>query len=173
MLLDTNCVECGNLLTANNWQPSKKERNSKRCSSCCNARSAKWKESNPEKVKEYKNKWSIKNKDKIKIYKTKVTTENKRKHSIKTYYGVSWEEYLNIYQKSDGKCSICATPLSVHKEQNKETACVDHCHTTGKIRGILCRTCNRGIGYLRDSPELLKIAAGYLEKHNAKIQNET
>ena len=53
------------------------------------------------------------------------------------------------------ECRIC---------ENKNDLCIDHNHKTGEVRGLLCRTCNTGIGMLRNSPDLLRSAVAYLEK---------
>lgn len=55
---------------------------------------------------------------------------------------------------SDGRCAIC-------KRQDTRL-CIDHCHKTGRIRGVLCHRCNSGIGSFRDNPTLLTAAAAYL-----------
>lgn len=67
------------------------------------------------------------------------------------------DAYLALLQKQNGKCAICGT-----KDFGKKAPNVDHCHATGVIRGLLCCSCNRGIGLLKDDPELLLKAAGYL-----------
>lgn len=70
--------------------------------------------------------------------------------------------------KNDGLrtyCKICSTSIKF-RDSGKEDASglrVDHCHDTGKVRGLLCVTCNAGIGYLKDSPQLLRKAVDYLE----------
>ena len=68
--------------------------------------------------------------------------------------GLSPEEIDAIRQKQDNKCAICADP-----DPND----LDHCHATGKIRWLLCRHCNRGLGAFRDNPEWLRKAALMLE----------
>lgn len=67
---------------------------------------------------------------------------------------LTYDQYLKILEAQGGKCLLC--------RRAHAKLCVDHCHTTGRIRGILCDPCNRGIGLLGDSPELLEKAAGYL-----------
>jgi len=56
----------------------------------------------------------------------------------------------------DGKCEICGNA--------EEGLCVDHCHETGQIRGVLCRRCNRAIGQLGDNLEAVRKAVAYLER---------
>lgn len=74
---------------------------------------------------------------------------------LQTRYGISLEERNGMELTQEGKCLIC-------KESSKRLV-VDHCHTTGKVRGLLCDHCNTGLGSFRDSPELLLAAAKYLK----------
>ena len=55
-----------------------------------------------------------------------------------------------------GVCAIC-------KRKFDKTPCVDHCHSTGKVRGLLCRKCNIGLGFCRDDSNLMRAATAYLE----------
>lgn len=57
-----------------------------------------------------------------------------------------------------GPCSLCGQPST-----NGKRLAVDHCHESGRVRGLLCDRCNRGLGYFRDQPDLLRLAAAYLE----------
>jgi nitrate/TMAO reductase-like tetraheme cytochrome c subunit len=81
----------------------------------------------------------------------------RRANKLKQRYKVTPEDYDRMYEEQGGVCRIC------HKEccTGKRLA-VDHCHETGKVRGLLCSNCNRGIGHLQDSVELLLRAADYL-----------
>jgi hypothetical protein len=63
-----------------------------------------------------------------------------------------------LLQSQGGNCAICASGLSI----GDSTACVDHCHTSGKVRGVLCRNCNIGLGYFKDDPALLQNSIDYL-----------
>jgi hypothetical protein len=63
-----------------------------------------------------------------------------------------------LVKQQKGKCAICKTKM--------KEPCVDHCHTTGKIRGALCVNCNTGLGHFCDSVELLKSAISYLKGPN-------
>jgi hypothetical protein len=77
------------------------------------------------------------------------------KYSIKKLYGLSLEDFENILELQDGVCRICKRP--------DRRLCVDHDHTTGKVRGILCATCNKGLGLFQDNENLMKEAAKYIE----------
>jgi Recombination endonuclease VII len=80
-----------------------------------------------------------------------------RRTSLKSLYGISLEDYARLLAEQGGVCAICL-------RQPAERLCVDHCHATGKVRGLLCRTCNTGLGCYRDDPSLLTTAAAYLTK---------
>lgn len=68
-------------------------------------------------------------------------------------YGLSHNEYLGLLRAQGGQCAVC--------EEKPEV--VDHDHQTGRVRGLLCRKCNIGIGHLRDDPGVLRAAVRYLE----------
>ncbi|WOL25669.1 hypothetical protein [Pectobacterium phage PcaP1EGY] len=65
-----------------------------------------------------------------------------------------------MLEQQGGSCGICETPITFHP---KATACVDHCHMTGVVRGILCRKCNAGLGALGDTICSVSKALKYLE----------
>jgi hypothetical protein len=79
-----------------------------------------------------------------------------RKWYLKTTYGLTPEQYQEMYSKYDGKCYICMELKDYYLH-------VDHNHDTGKIRGLLCNNCNRAIGLLKDSSESLRNAIKYLD----------
>lgn len=83
-----------------------------------------------------------------------------RKSALKSKYNMTLEEYEILFNNQDGLCAICQK----REKQNKLLA-VDHCHKTGKIRGLLCSVCNTAIGKLNDDPKLLDKAARYLRAH--------
>ncbi len=78
---------------------------------------------------------------------------------LKKMYGIDLDEYLVMLDAQGGVCAICGEK---EKDSRFEYLSVDHCHTTGKVRGLLCNACNRAIGGLKDNPELLRKALLYL-----------
>ena len=78
---------------------------------------------------------------------------------LRRVFGISLEEYERMEQAQQGLCAICKC-----KCPHRKRLCVDHDHKTKKVRGLLCDPCNRGIEALKDSPEVLRAAAAYLEK---------
>lgn len=107
--------------------------------------------------KEYAQKWRARN---------RIASKG---HSLQKQYGMSIDDYMEMYANQGGRCAICETPKNAYTENDSkksgktETLAVDHCHTTGKIRGLLCSSCNKGIGHFNDSPAMLGAAAKYLE----------
>lgn len=76
--------------------------------------------------------------------------------------GWSHSDYESAFAKQEGKCGICHTTLSSSRYSK---LCGDHCHTTGKLRGLLCANCNTAIGLFKDSTIRLRSAIEYLNKH--------
>lgn len=94
-------------------------------------------------------------------------TEQKRRSEIWASYKLDWEDYLNLYDQQHRRCAICKVDI-FHLSQGtnfvkSRMACVDHCHTTGKVRGLLCAECNKGLGNFKDNPVSLRNALEYLE----------
>ncbi len=87
----------------------------------------------------------------------------KRGYALKFTHKITLEEYEILLQKQNGVCAVCHKPPS-RKNPKEMLLCVDHDHKTGKIRGLLCNSCNRGIGLLRDSPDILLSALNYLRQ---------
>jgi hypothetical protein len=74
-------------------------------------------------------------------------------------YGLTATEYDALYAAAQSRCQICG----VHEDDIYGTLCIDHCHATGRVRGLLCRNCNSALGKFNDDPKMLRAAAEYLE----------
>ena len=81
-----------------------------------------------------------------------------RKSKLKRAFGLTLEQYDEMLAAQGGVCAICGSD----KPAGRGAFIVDHCHITGRIRGLLCTQCNTGIGHLRDSISILKQAITYL-----------
>jgi hypothetical protein len=92
--------------------------------------------------------WYRKNRDKI-------HTANKA-----AKYGLTEEQLASLMEAAGGVCAICRQPESY----KGRTLSVDHCHETGRVRGVLCSKCNAGIGFLGDKPETVAAALAYLQR---------
>lgn len=91
-----------------------------------------------------------------------------RNLNFKREYGISLEEYDDMLFKQSGQCLICGDSQNLnvidYRSGKNRRLAVDHCHKTGKVRGLLCDWCNRALGFLRDDPELFEKAAEYLRE---------
>lgn len=84
-------------------------------------------------------------------------------------YGITLEKYNDLFDKQKGLCAICnQKEKCINKTstgQRLSRLSIDHCHNTGKVRGLLCRKCNSAIGKMSDNIELLQKAINYLKSH--------
>jgi hypothetical protein len=85
---------------------------------------------------------------------------------LQRLYGITKEDYLYFLEKQKGRCAICKRIDSGHSGTSEDMFHVDHCHKTGRVRGLLCYNYNIGIGYLRDDPSIMISAANYIREHN-------
>jgi len=114
-----------------------------RCKSCDNSARLKHKLKNPE-----------------------HTHRKTRNRNLLSRFGITIEEYEEMFKQQGSKCAICGTKENQLTGHNAGYSfSVDHCHDTGKVRGILCSNCNRGIGLLGDKASSVYKAFKYLDKH--------
>jgi hypothetical protein len=127
-----------------------------RCRFCRTLSSRKWEKRNPGKVKNIRHS----------VYLNNVK-ENRKKAIIRNFK-ISKEEFDILHEKQGNLCAICKNPETVKNKSTNDirALAIDHSHVTGKIRGLLCHTCNRGIGLFRDSCEILNNAINYLKENN-------
>jgi hypothetical protein len=85
---------------------------------------------------------------------------NERRRRLKSIYGLSVDDFQRIFERQLRQCAIC---LADHSRDEGKRLCVDHCHVTGKVRGLLCTRCNVGLGLLGDSEAGLNNALSYLK----------
>lgn len=122
------------------------------------ARERYWKD--PEAAREYRRKWREANPE-----KSRASQRNHRKNNpdsaknswLKFQYGISLEDFTRKSQEQGGKCAICDCERKL---------CVDHNHLTGKVRALICDSCNVGLGRFKDSASIVQSAADYLKKHS-------
>ncbi len=140
------CTVCGQSKELSEFYNYKATKDGKmyRCKSCDNASRKKWKEINPER-----------------------SYQSQRGRNLKHKYGITLDEYEHMLDKQHGCCAICEvkennTSFGVNKTLN---FAVDHCHTTGRVRGLLCNQCNRSLGMFNDDIKLVIKALDYLQCH--------
>ena len=141
-----------------------------RCKPCERVVQAEYYQRNKEKIKARVSAWQIENADKKRANDARYRASGKKQYDNnrqarrrKRVYGITEEQYAEMLERAGGVCEICGR---VPSEVSSKGACVDHCHETGKVRGILCIPCNTGIGNLRDDPAVLRKALSYLENHS-------
>lgn len=111
--------------------------------------------------------WRIRNKKTISLYNKNYHKKNsaemiKRVNAWRRLdrYGITLSEYESLFRKQDGKCKICKT----HQTDLSRALCIDHDHNTLKVRGLLCYSCNLGLGNFKNSEDLMVNAVNYLRK---------
>lgn len=92
------------------------------------------------------------------------TELRKYKAFMKKRYGIDWERYNELLEKQDHKCAICGSSDS-QSERTSGKLFIDHCHSTGKVRGLLCSKCNHALGQFNDQEDLLLKAVEYLRSN--------
>ncbi len=108
-------------------------------------------------------------KDRLERRPRRISYEDNRKACLRKY-GLTPDEYKAMEQAQNGKCAICGrlgNPDS-NGTGKRLALSVDHCHSTGKVRGLLCGPCNRGIGDFAESAEAMQSAIKYLRLHNGR-----
>jgi hypothetical protein len=128
-------------------------------------RSRAWQAANPEKVKASKKREYEKNKARYLAYnktqydRKSYVARNRRAQGMIFAPGQTEESMLS---EQNGVCALCPREISLDVPRSLH---VDHCHETGRVRGLLCHKCNPGLGQFEDDPERLERAAAYVRKH--------
>lgn len=88
-----------------------------------------------------------------------------RRYELKKKYGLTIDDYDRVYQEQGGRCAICGDQKAASTTgagRGQDCLVIDHCHTSGAFRGLLCHNCNKVLGLMRDDPARLRAAAEYL-----------
>ena len=130
------------------------------CRVCENLIKNQWKKRNPDKYQKYEKIW----RDGIGRFKVALM-QSRRNAKAKGYVGclATSEEISSAFT---GKCDVCGIP---ERECNRKH-CMDHDHKTGDFRGWLCDSCNKALGHLKNSKEIIFSLAVYLEKKNSVME---
>lgn len=142
------CRRCGEVKPLREYSLSRRETPTQNavyrsdCKTCCSARAMEWQRANPSRA---------------------VAAGRRAKLKV---YGLTPGCYDALIAKQGGVCAICGRdePNAHGRTGKKFQLSVDHCHDTGRVRGLLCQNCNRAIGLLGDNVELLRKAIDYLER---------
>lgn len=94
-----------------------------------------------------------------------ITYERAMDQRLRYNYGISLETFNAMLLEQDGKCAVCRQPERTVVSGKVRPLCVDHDHTTGAVRSLLCTACNAALGHIGDSQEILRSMDAYLERH--------
>lgn len=142
-----------------------------------NEKNREYRKNNKEKVKETNDNWSKNNRDKVnaraKVYRDKNKDKTKnlsdiwyqnnkervRYNKIKRIYGLTKEQFEEMLKQQNNCCATCGI-----KDTDTKSGylVIDHCHTTGKVRGLLCNPCNTAIGLLKENKQTIGNLVRYL-----------
>ncbi len=121
-----------------------RQRRKARCLACTSAAAKAWRKTVPDYEKSR--------------YRAQVV-ETRERHLIRKY-GVTLDDYQRMLTVQDGRCAICKCE---EHTQHYRVFHVDHCHATGRVRGLLCGGCNHILGHLKDDANKMRSAIAYLE----------
>lgn len=152
----TDCQDCGSKLSEKNWTPSNRKYKRYICAKCWVLRQKKYAMKNPlkhmERSKEYRRNRTSE--------KRLIDREKAYERTLKDRFGITLNDYYRLLKFQNNQCAICKTD----KSDGRGRFHVDHCHKTGRIRGLLCSTCNLCLGKMNDDVERLQEAISYLKR---------
>lgn len=91
-----------------------------------------------------------------------TTPRNRKAEKLQLRYGLTYEQWEAMRQAEDCRCMICG----ISEDELGKKLDVDHCHDSGKVRGLLCNPCNTMLGHARDKVEILEAAVAYLKENS-------
>lgn len=169
------CIRCGLV------PPKPKLQKCENCIQVCKIRCKNTKFKNKDKYKtvkseayQKKKEWGMDNNICIQCFKNSVDGKflrcdrcriGRKRQRLRKLYGVTLEQYDALAAKQNNLCAICGKPQPGYEDGEPKLLCVDHDHSTKKIRGLLCYKCNCGIGMLCDNITLLQEAVEYLKRY--------
>lgn len=161
MLKELTCVKCNKTKSVDLFRKSTSKHGYKfECKDCYNKYRRQYRRKNPEKFKEY----YLKERNKA----ARESYEKYRDTYYKYSYGISIDEYNEFMKLQNNKCAICHREEYIldHRTKKVRRLSVDHNHDTGKVRGLLCKNCNTGLGMLREDLNIINNLKIYLERNN-------
>ena len=119
---------------------------------------------------QFYNKWSGKNYNSSRCKQCHLeykknnpnTSKNKKSEKLKLRYGITYEYWESMRKKENFSCMICG----ITEDEIGKKLDVDHCHNTGKVRGVLCNPCNTTLGHAKDNIAILEAAIDYLKNYS-------
>ncbi len=166
------CKRCGETKPKGQFHPK-----SARCKPCHGREVVEWQRANPDKYKAKQARWHEKNKGKRKQYAQGAwdrmsplarlnRSRRSRDRNLAVKYGITAADWDRMYSAQGGVCALCRDPKRTGRFN---TLVVDHCHATGRARGLLCAGCNVALGRLGDSAESIERVLAYLRGGQVKV----
>ena len=132
-----------------------------------------WRANNPSKVRASKKRYRQENLEQVKAAIQKCWEENREEYKLshwrywlKKKYGLTEDRFYELMREQNYRCAICGR---LEKDSRKQKFCVDHCHDTGVVRGLLCFGCNTMLGNANDSIEIMEAAIAYIKRFPKNI----
>lgn len=135
------------------------------CKTCDKAKASNWNKANADKHADHEKNYRQSNVDQMKANKKRYYENNSRSvknSALKYNYGLSIEEFDLMKSNQNNSCNLCKRDES----ELDRPLCVDHCHTSGKVRSLLCAQCNSALGLIKENIETAKNLLAYLELHS-------
>lgn len=175
MLDAKRCSRCLQTKSAAEFSPDKAAPSglTSRCRACRREEALEWRRQNPEKSREHARRTREKHGHRYRQQNSaryaalseaerSARARRTREAHLARKFGLTLDEFNALRAAQANCCAICSMPFTEAVRGDGAVA-VDHDHRTGRVRGLLCFKCNAGIGYLRDSAVLLRMAASYLD----------
>ena len=139
-------------LTCNEEKDASLFRSDTKCKSCFNAYMRRWNSDNRDNVRQRNREYKIR------------CSDNYQNSKLKHLFGITLDQYMQMLVDQDFVCKICSRPERAKLHGKIKNLAVDHCHDTGKVRGLLCAQCNTVLGTVEDNIERLYSMIQYLKK---------
>lgn len=126
-----------------------------------------WRAKNREKMRQKSKDYYDANKEKVSQTSAawaKANTNRVKSNNLKRTYGIDLVEFNTMLERQHYSCAICAATLDGGRDTH-----VDHCHESGRVRGLLCGKCNMALGLFQERSQLLERAAAYLQLYEREI----
>lgn len=137
----------------------------KSCVECRKLQATKWRKANRDYDVQRRRDWRARNRDRVNELERKRCRADPaiaRNRALRHRYGIDDQWVRAEIAKQGGRCRVCRTEFSKRHGQHPN---VDHDHVTGKVRGVICGSCNTAAGLLKDSPATAEALAAYLKAH--------
>ena len=145
------CIKCKRELSLEDFYKSTNKGGYQNCCKRCTKKRMKdYYIDNSDKIKERQKEWNKNNK------------QHARDYSLNYRYGLTLEQYNDMFESQSGCCAIC----EIHQSELNKTLSVDHNHSTGEVRGLLCTACNQSLGKVKEDVNILNSMIEYIEKYS-------